>query len=308
MKGIHKHIVFIILCTLLFMLDGNPAKAGTMGVIMTGDIPYYQNIHKAFVDEISGTLGEKGLEIILQKPMPDAMSWVNAARKLVTLGSEIIVAYGVPATLTTMKETSDIPIVFAGVYDPNALKIPGKNATGVDSKVSLEEVIKKLGAIKKVSKLGVVFNKSEKDTILQVKEIKKLEGSLGFTTVLINVKKKVDASKITGIDGLLITSSSVCMKDIDSIIGAARGGKIPTAAIIGGGEDKGVVLTITSSSAVQAKELSAMVKEVLGGAAPSGIAVKKPAETEIIINGKEAGAIGVTIPADLQSAATKVIQ
>ena len=65
------------------------------------------------------------------------MSWTNSARKLVAVGSDVIVCYGAPATLAVMSETSDIPIVFAGVYDPQAIGITGKNITGVSSKVSV---------------------------------------------------------------------------------------------------------------------------------------------------------------------------
>jgi putative ABC transport system substrate-binding protein len=53
------------------------------------------------------------------------MSWVNAA-KLVAVGSDVIVSYGAPATLAVMNETSDMPIVFAGVYDPQSVGITGK--------------------------------------------------------------------------------------------------------------------------------------------------------------------------------------
>ncbi len=304
-----KNKVFIIIILIAALTMSVPyALAGSVGVIMTGDIQYYRDIHKVFLDEISGLLKEKGHEIVLQKPMPDPMSWVNAAKKLVTIGSEIIVAYGVPATLITMKETSDIPIIFAGVFDPENLKITGKNATGTDSQVSIEDVLKKLNSIRKVSKLGVVFNKSEKDTILQVKKIKKLEGTYGFKSVLINVKKKINKSKIAGIDALIITTSSSCMKSVKDIVEAARTGRILTAALIGGGEKAGVILTVSVDPGEQGKEVAAMVTKVLGGSKPADMPVVKPKKTAVAINLKEASAIGIEVPADIQSKATEVIK
>jgi hypothetical protein len=43
--------------------------------------------------------------------------------------------------------------------------------------VPVEKVLKALSQISKVSKLRIIFSKSEKDTIIQVRDIKKNEGS-----------------------------------------------------------------------------------------------------------------------------------
>jgi putative ABC transport system substrate-binding protein len=303
-----KHNVrnILIIIGLLFII-GIPfqtASAKSIGVIMTGDIQYYQDIHKAFLDN----LNQPDLEIILQKPMPDPMSWSNAAKKLITLGSSVIVAYGVPATLTTMKVTTDLPIVFAGVYDPEALRLTGKNATGVSSTVSVDTALKNLSGIASIKNLGVILNKSEKDTILQTKAINASAASYGFKPVLISVASKVDKSKITGVDALLLTTSSAVMLNIKDIIDVARSAKIPTAALIGGGENQGVLLTFSADPNEQGKELAGLISKVLGGSSPSSLPLIKPTKVEMIINLKEANSLGINIPADIKSSATKVIE
>ncbi|MEW6602781.1 MAG: hypothetical protein AB1499_17550, partial [Nitrospirota bacterium] len=72
-----------------------PVFAKSVGVIMTADVEYYRNIHKAFTESMG-----KDVEIVLQKPTADPMSWTNAARKLTGLGAKVIVCYGAPAALT----------------------------------------------------------------------------------------------------------------------------------------------------------------------------------------------------------------
>jgi putative ABC transport system substrate-binding protein len=271
--NMHK-IMQGILLLMILCIPAHTAFAKSIGVIMTGDIPYYQDIHKAFLDDISGSLSQEGIEIVLQKPMPERMSWTNAVRKLMTIGSDVIVSYGAPATLTAMKETSDIPIVFAGVYDPESMRMTGKNATGISSTVSVEKVIRNLSRISKLSKLGVIFSKK----------------------------------KIKDVNALLLTTTSAGMINIKDIVEIARRDKIPTAALMGGGEDAGIVLTIAADPKEQGKELAAMVEKVLGGADPSDITLRKPRQVEIVINLKEAKAMGLRIPADILKSAGRVIR
>lgn len=297
----------IVLAAALLLLPVNYAlSAGkTIGVIMTGDIPYYTEIHSAFSQGISGTAG---LNIVVQKPAPEPMSWTNAARKLVAIGSDIIISYGAPATLTAIKETTSIPIIFAGVYDPEAMEIMRSNVTGISSKVSVEEAINQLKAVASVSTLGVIFNRSEKDTILQVREVKVLGGRMGFRTVLFDAGKSDFAQKIKGVDAILLTTSCTAVCNVTQIIRAARAARIPTAATIGGAEGHGIIFTLEADPREQGRAVAAMSKKVLNGAAPSSIPVQQPRKIDNILNLKEASEIGLNIPGSVTGWATKTIK
>lgn len=294
----------IFVAAVFFYLPSGASAEKTIGVIMTGDIPYYHSIHRAFLDGIPK--GE--YKIVLQTPAPEPMPWANAARKLVAIGSDIIVAYGSSATLTAMKETSNIPIIYAGVFDPQGMNITGKNATGISSEVSYAVLLGHLSEISKFSKLGVVFNKSEKDTILQVREIKDLEGKIGFLSVLFDAGQKGFASQIGGVDALLLTTSSAAMAGIDSVMGAAREKKLASASAIGGGERSGVIVTMTADPGEQGREVARMVAKIAQGARPSDIPPVKPKSIDMTVNAKEAENLGFTVPSGLHGKATRVIR
>lgn len=283
-----------------------PAQAErTVGIIMTGDIDYYHQIHKAFIETV-GDLND--VNFVVQVPTPEPMAWTNAARKLVVIGSEIIVTYGAPATLTAMKETSQIPIIFAAVYDPQGMNMGGKNATGISSKVSINDLLKKLKSIKGFSKLGVVFNKNEKDTILQVMEVKKLEASMGFTSTLYDARKQGFSSTITGVDALLMTTSCTAMCEIKDVVSTARKLKIPTGSTIAGGEDKGIVLTLAADPDEQGRAVGEIVLRIMNGQKVSAIPIREPGKISTIINLREASAAGLSVPDSVQGAASKVIR
>lgn len=297
-----RNILFIT-AALVFIVSIQPVFAKSVGVIMTADIEYYRDIHKAFTDSMG-----KDVEILLQKPTADPMSWTNAVRKLTGLGANVIVCYGAPATLTAMKETSDIPIIFAGVYDPDSMNMTGKNATGIASTVPIDKILKQLGEIRKLSKLGVMFSKSEKDTIIEVRDLKKNEGPLGFQAVLISVSDRVNKDDIKGVDALLVTTCGACMSGVKDIVEAARREKIPTAALIGGGEESGIVITLAADPKEQGMSAAEMVKKVLGGTKPADLKLKQPGSIQTILNVKEAKSLGIDVPSGVSGSADKVIQ
>ncbi|MBI5056558.1 MAG: ABC transporter substrate-binding protein [Nitrospirae bacterium] len=298
----HKAIV-VVLFAMLLAAPGQPAFAKSIGVIMTADTQYYRDISKVLGDALG-----KDVEIIVQKPQPDPMSWTNAARKVVGAGASVIVTLGAPATLTTMKETSDVPIIFGGVYDPDSMNMTGKNATGMSSSVPIDKVIKQLSEISKFAKLGIIFSKSEKDTIIQIRDIKKNEAAVGFESVMFSVTDQVNKDEIKGVNALLLTTCGVGMMNIKNVVDIARRDKIPTAALMSGGENTGIILTFSADPKEQGEGIAEIVKKVLGGAKPADLAVKQPKQIQVILNLKEAKAIGLSIPASVQGAASKVIE
>jgi putative ABC transport system substrate-binding protein len=289
------------------LVPGVASAEKTVGVILTGVIPYYQDIHATFEQELKG-MGMGDVKVLVQKPAPNAMAWTNAARKVVAFGVDAIVVYGGPSTLAVSKETSKVPVVFAGVYDPAALGIKGKNTTGISSKVPLAGVLKNLKAIKGFEKLGVIFNSAEKDTVAQADEITRLEGQFNFKSVKFDVKNAADIKKVKDVDALFISTSCTAHQCVSGIVDIARALKAPTATPISGGEDIGIILTIFPTPQEQGKTAAEMVTKVLKGEDPSGIPVAAPRKIEMVINLKEANAMGVKVPFDVLTAASKVVK
>jgi putative ABC transport system substrate-binding protein len=292
------------------MLPAKATAAGkTIGVVMTGNTPYYKDIHKAFSEGLAAEgLGPGSVEVILQTPVPETMSWTNAVRKLVNIGAHVIVTYGAPATMTAMAETSELPIVFAGVYDPKELGIPGKNATGISSTVPVASLVKNLKAISNFSNLGVVYSTSEKDTVLQVNDVTRLEATYSYRSTKFNVKKPEDIAKISDIDAVFLTTGCAAMHCVTNIISAVRKAKIPTAATIGGGEQSGIILTLSANPLEQGREAAKMTARVVKGENPSSMAIGLPKKIDLIVNLKEATDMGLKVPFDLLTSATRVIK
>lgn len=283
------------------------AQEKTVGVILTGVIPYYHDMHVAFEKELKAQ-GAGDVKLLVQKPAPNKMAWTNAARKVVAVGVDVIVAYGGPSAIAVSKETSKVPVVFAGVYDPEALGIKGKNTTGISSKVPFAGILKNLKSIKEFEKLGVVFNSAEKDTVAQVKELSRLEGQFNFKTLQFDVKRAADIVKIKGVDAIFITTSCTAQQCLRGIVDIARTLGAPTATPISGGEAIGIVLTIFPTPEEQGKTAAQIVSRVLKGEEPSGIPVVAPKKIKMVVNLKEAKTLGLKIPMDVLTSASRVVK
>jgi putative ABC transport system substrate-binding protein len=296
---------------LIFLSFGFSALAAekTIGVVLTGNIPYYKEIHKAFIEGLNeeGVLASGKYDVVLQTPSPELMSWTNSIRKLAGIGSVIIVCYGAPATLVAVDE-AEVPVVFAGVYNPQALGISSQKATGVSSKVPVASILKSLKSIANFTKLGIVFNEAEKDTVLQANEVKQLEATYGYQSVRFSFKKSEDTSKISNVDALFITTGCSAMHCVQNIVDVARKAKIPTASMLGGGEMDGIILTLTADPAEQGREAAKLVSRILKGEKPAALPIVQPKKIDLVINLKEATALNLKVPFDLLTSATKVIK
>jgi putative ABC transport system substrate-binding protein len=302
----------MLLCALL--LGAVPAFAAekTVGVVMSGNIGYYQEIHRAFVAELAKEgLDHRKLDTLLQMPSPDPMSWTNAARKLVVAEVEVLVTYGAPAALAAIKETKSLPVVFAGVYDPAACGVAARNVTGISSKVPLTSLLKYLKKITPFTKIAVVYNELEPDSVRQAEELAQLEGQYGFQTVRMSVRKAEDARKLSfagKADAVLISVSSVVNEALDAIVKNAHAAKAPTVSQIGGSSEHGVILSIAPSAKEQGEAAGRLAARLLRGEKPANLPSEVPKLVEMVLNLKEAGAMGIKVPFDLITDATEVIK
>ncbi len=307
-----KRTISMLLATMFLCAAPAFAADKTIGVIMSGNIGYYQDVHRAFV----GALAKEGydyrkVDTLLQMPSPDPMSWTNSVRKLVVADVNVLVTYGAPATLAVIRETKSIPDVFAGVYDPVAVGATARNVIGISSKVPMTSLLKYLKKLLPFTRLAIVYNELEPDSVRQAEELAQLEGQYGFQTVKMTVKKAEDAKKLVfagKADAVLISVSSAVNEALDVVVKNAHAAKIPTISQLGGTSEHGVVLSLAPSATEQGEAAAKLVARLLRGEKAVGGPAEAPKLVELVLNLKEAGSIGIKVPFDLITDATKVIK
>jgi len=302
-----------LLLSLLFVLvavaDSHAEKR--IGVIMSGDIPYYSAIHETFVAELNKrfTGGEK-IEIIMQRPFPNSLSWSNAARKLIAFDVDLIVTYGAPATQAVVHEKSRIPLVYAGLYEPDKANVADENVTGVGFKIPLSSIVRHFKRLKTVNTLGIVFSSVEEDSVRQYKTIKDLAEQQSIKTDGFDLRSRPDLDTLKTIksDAVFITGSSLAHLWLGDILAILKKEQIPDADIFPDDSEHGVLVTLYHPPLAQGQKAAEMAEKILHGEKPGNIIPQVYRDTELVFNLVSARHLGITFPIQLIIEATKVIQ
>lgn len=307
-----RRMQWILLAVSFFLAIPASAADKTVGVIMSANTGYYQEINKAFVSAlVKEGFDHRTVDTLLQMPSPDPMSWTNAARKLTVAEVSVLVTYGAPAALAAAREARGIPIVFAGFYDPNAAGALSKNVTGISSKVPMTSLLKYLKKLIPFARLAIVYNEQEPDSVRQAEELTQLESQYGFKTVRMAIRRSEDAKKLVfagKADAVLISVSSVVNEALDVVVQSAHSAKVPTISQTGGTAEHGVILSLAASATEQGESAARLAARILRGTSPSSMPMEVPKVVELVLNLKEAGELGIKVPFDLITDATKVIK
>lgn len=299
----NNKILMLIAGMSLFVSSATAKAEDMVGAIMaTGNVPYYVAIQKGLEEELAKA--GAATKMAVQKPTPNEMAWKNSARKLVTLEAKTIVAYGSAPALAAMAEAPDLPVVYAGAFDPAGVGVAGKNVTGVEAKVPLQALVGHLKKISNFTKLGILFSSDEADSVKQADAVAALGGEV--------VKTDVKGGNITlpdGVQAVFLTCAGAVQNEeaIKAIVEKARAGKIATASVFGGSAELGVLISMAASAEQQAQELAKIVAGVVKGGGAASFPAVSGSKVELTINLVEAKTLGVTVPFELLGTA-KVIK
>lgn len=320
------HVCRFLFLPLLLLLAGLlpnvPAQASEsfIAVVITGDLPRYRIAHEAFVKGLhTGGMTEGEVTIYVQTPNPDPVSWSNSIRKAVGVDADLIVTYGAAASLAAKKEARDIPILFADVYDPVAIGIvkdlarPGVGMTGVSGKTPLETLIRAYGEIQPAKRMGVLYSSDDRGSLLQVEQLEVLAQSRGFRIL------KQDVNRTDGVlpalnalndqvDCLFFAESALLNLRMDEIFNFSATNKIPVLSQTPGFCDKGALITLEVDPAEQGRLLAISALQILAGEKAQNLQVFTPKKVSLVINLKVAEKLGLRVPFQALSMATRVIK
>lgn len=312
-KGNHRIAVAIavfLLVAVLAAADPCGAAENVIGVIMSGDIPYYNDLHKAFLSRLTQLGIAADTEVVVQKPYPDKISLINAARKLIAMDVDAIVVYGAPAAVATVAEKSKVPVVYASVYEPFATEVKTRYSTGVYVRLSVSSLLRYLKSLTQVNTLGVVYNSNEEDSVYQYGELSKLAAQQGLKIEGFNLKRHQEAkAKLSGrkVDAILLTGSAVAQMAMPQISEYAREQRIPYASFFLSRDSRSLI-ALAASPDEQGEKTAEKTKKILEGVPPEKIRPEASKEVELVFNLKDATAMGLKLSMELVTEATKLIK
>jgi putative ABC transport system substrate-binding protein len=246
------------------------------------------------------------------------------AIELVTLPVDIIVTWGVPATIAAKRVTSTIPIVIGTAADPIAsglvqnLARPGGNVTGF-STLAPELGTKRLDLLREavpgLDRIGILW--SSANAANGKPQVEAILGAARVLGIATEVEGADNADRIEGaiealmtrkVSALITIADSVFSGERKRIVGLATAKRLPAIYpdrrfIAAGG-----LMSYGPDIPDNFRRAAGYVDRILKGTKPGDLPVEQPTKFELIINMKSAKTIGHDLPVSFLLRADEVIE
>ena len=246
--------------------------------------------------EDNGYKDGENIDIDFQNAQGDIATTQTIAKNFVSQNKDLIYAISTPSAQSAYNSTKDIPIIISAVTDPvsaelvKSLEEPNTNVSGTCDYVPVNkqlELIKTL--VPNAKKIGVIYNTSEVNSEIQIKELKKYSKDYGYSVVEAGVTStnEVNAaisSLVNKVDVLYAPTDQLVVSSMPIIVQKTLEKKIPIIASEKGSVESGALATCGINYYELGYESGKMAVEVLKGEDISKMAIKTGKEMEIIIN------------------------
>ncbi|USK69077.1 ABC transporter substrate-binding protein [Peribacillus asahii] len=262
---------------------------------------------KGFQDALKES--DLNVEFDVQNAQNDQSNNQTIAKNLVSDKVDLIFANSTPSALGAKNATSDIPIVFTSVTDPieaelvTSLEKPGANVTGTtDSHPdaianTVKFIAEELGA----KTIGTVYNAGEKNSIVQVDNMKAEAKKLGVKVSEASVSTSADVKKaaeslIGKVDAFYIVTDNTVVSALESVVGVSNDKDIPLFVGELDSVERGGFAAYGFSYYDIGFEAGEKAVEILkDGKKPGDIPVSYPQNLKLVINETAAKEMGVEI-------------
>jgi putative ABC transport system substrate-binding protein len=245
------------------------------------------------------------------------------AVEMVRLKVDLIVTRGTATALAVKSATREIPVIFTQVSDPVATGIvstlarPGGNLTGWSNMQpdAIGKLIELLKAVTpRVSRLAVLADPDNPAKPLEIGLLRKGAVTLGMTLQSKEVRKATDIEAAFAqmprerTDAVIVLVDAVTTVNRQRIVELAAKNRLPAIYQVREFVDIGGLISYGVNQSGMQERTAEYIHRIFKGAKPADLPVEQPTKFEMIINGKTAKALGLTIPQSLLISADKVIE
>jgi len=290
-----------------------------VGVVQYADHPSLDAATEGFKD----ALAEAGLDITYddQNPNGDMNVLQTIADTFVGNDVDLIFANATPAAQIMTTSTSEIPILFTSVTDPegaqlvDTLEAPGGNVTGTMDlhPDAISQTVELMSEQFDIETFGMVYNAGEQNSEYQVSIAQETADELGLSVETATVQTSADVQSATesligSIDAIYIVTDNEVVSGLDAVIGVAERESLPLFV----GELDSVAAGGLAGFGFSYYDIGyktgEMATDVLvNGADPATLSVEFPPELELVFNEGAAERMGLDWDEEWDSIADNVI-
>ena len=245
------------------------------------------------------------------------------AADLVKMKVDAIVAVGVPPVSAAQKATTLIPIVFVGIGDPvtygfvKSLARPEANLTGLanlnrELRGKMIEMLHEMAPT--ASRLAVLMNPANRAHVLSLDLVEAAARARKLKVVRAEAQTPQEIDQAFKLmhdqkaDILLVSPDPFFAQQRKQIVELAAKHRLPSIAGTSEYAEAGVLMSYGTNRAGEYRRAAIYADKIIKGRQPADLPVEQPVKYELVINGKTAKALGLTIPQSLLISAERVIE
>ena len=271
-----------------------------------------------FVDGLNGY----GYDVHFKKyPVNQDLNLLAAA--IVALQKDpvdLIYIFGTTATKQVLSQIRETPVVFNIVTRPvesgiiNTWESSGNNATGVSSMVPIRHQLEALRKIIRFTRLGIIYNPLEQNSIIQRYLTARLADRFHFSLHEYRISGETDIPRLlanldTEVDAVFLPSDSLIRTLGSTIMPLINARKVPSLSAIEDTVEKDAALIGLVPDYYELGRLAANKAHlILQGQDPSDIPSSPLDHFNIIVNMTTAREIGIDIPTSILIMADTIIR
>ena len=303
-----------------------PERIRRLGVLtgFSENDPFAHRMVSAFADALGrlGWVEGKNIRIDYRFAAGDQTLFKAYAAELVGLSPDAILATPATVVPALREQTRTIPIVFVAVSDPvdqglvQSLARPGGNITGFtdgDAPVAGKWLQLLKDVAPSITRAAVIFNPGNPAQDLYNRAVEAVAPSLGVAVTLAPVHDDAGIEEAVATQSrepngsLIVLPSAFNAKHADTIIRAAARHRLPLISAATMTRAGGLVSYWIDGVALYA-QAGSYIDRILKGANPADLPVQQPTRYKLIINLKNAKALGLTVPPRMLDLADEVIE
>jgi len=305
-------------------IGGQPAMKYKVGIAQLGTHDALDAAREGFIDQMEeeGFIEGENVDYIIRNAAFEASNYATIAQYLVSADVDLIFSIATPITqaCASAVEGTDIPVVFSAVTDPvtagfaESWEEPGGQITGASDWADVEAQVQLGMDIHPASKLGIIYNAGEVNSVVQIDELKKVKSSLNITEIVeATAASTADvyaaAQSLVGrVDAIWEPSDNTVAGAIQSVVQVCEENDIPLFASDIGMAKKGCISGLGLDYYVNGQKAAELAARILEGEDPATIPVSTTPMTIVYLCPDAAERMGTTIPQAVLDTATEVCE
>ena len=290
---------------------GDKADSGKqmVGVVQIVQHPALDEANKGFVQALNDRGLADKIEIDQQNAQGDQSNLQTIANRFVSGKYALIGAISTPAAQSMANATKDIPIVCTAIADFENAKLmaseaaPDANVTGTHDRGPLDKQVALIREIQpNLKRLGIMYNSSEINSLIQADNLKKECAKYGIEVVEVTVNSINDVQQaaesfLGSVDAIFVPTDNVVASSIPNLMAVANRGKIPVYGAEAGHVQNGAFASESISFydiGYRAGEMAADILE--GKKTVKDLPVEGAAQSKLFINRQEMETLGISVP------------